>query len=196
MQPNSTLTPSGNTVIPDRRPYECALTVTTASAIAANWTEAAEERENYRDLSLPKALSVDPIRILIVADFVASVQIVMVVHSIGRFETRIACSADPALDIAREFLPTIVLMSTDLPDLASYRLASALRWHSGLPSSLRLIALTDDIPGTDRRRALAAGFEQYLTLPLQQAALESVLFPRLGYHPRKRDFDSARVRPK
>ena len=138
--------------------------------------------------------SVDPIRILIVADLAASTQISALVHSIGPFETRIASSADPALNIAHSFMPNLVLMSTDLPDLASYRLASALRWHSGLPS-LRLIALTDDIASTDRGRALAAGFEQYLTLPVQQAALESALAPRLGHHPRWHDLRSARIRP-
>jgi CheY-like chemotaxis protein len=139
-------------------------------------------------------LALDPIRILIVADLAASTQISALVHSIGHFKTRIASSADPALNIAHSFLPNLVLMSTDLPDLASYRLASALRWHSGLPS-LRLIALTDDIPSTDRGRALAAGFEQYLTLPVQQAALESALAPHLGNHPRWHDLRSARIRP-
>ena len=135
---------------------------------------------------LDGALSVDPIRILIVAELGTSVQIAALIHSIGQFETRIACSSDPALSIAHQFLPNIVLMSTDLPDLASYHLAAALRWRHRLPSP-RLIALTDDIPGTDRGRALAAGFEQYLTLPVQQAALESTLAPRLESPPRKRD---------
>jgi CheY-like chemotaxis protein len=143
---------------------------------------------------LRRALSVEPIRILIVADLGTSIQIAALVHSIGRFETRIACSPDPALNSARHFLPNIGLLSTDLPDLAGYHLASALRWRSGLPS-LRLIALTDDIPGADRGRALAAGFEQYLTLPVQQAALESALASRLEGPPRKRDFRRAHARP-
>jgi CheY-like chemotaxis protein len=183
-----------NSVMPDRRPHAYSLTVETCASVAANYLEQVPQRTRYRDPSFRKALSVDPIRILIVADFGASIQISSLVHSIGRFETRIACSADPALDMARQFLPNIVLISTALPDLTSYRLASALRWQSTLPS-LRLIALTDDILSTDRSRALASGFEQYLTLPVQLAALESALVPRPGYHPRARDFRSARMRP-
>jgi CheY-like chemotaxis protein len=160
----------------------------------SSWAAPSDSNSILAD-QLPYApLSVDPIRILIVADLAASMQISALVHSIGQFETRIASSADPALNIAHSFLPNIVLMSMDLPDLASYRLASALRWRSGLPS-LRLIALTDDIPSTDRGRALAAGFEQYLTLPVQQAALESALVPRLGNHPRRHDLRNTHIRP-
>jgi PleD family two-component response regulator len=195
MQSESRWTPHGsNPVVPDRRPCAYALTAETSSAVAANWLEKIPERTGYRDPSFRMALAADPIRILIVADFSASVQIATLVHSIGRFETRMACSADAAMNIAGNFLPNIALVSTNLPDLASYHLASALRWHSRL-SSLRLIALTDDIPSNDRRRAFEAGFEQYLTLPLQQAALESALVSRLGSHPRGRDLRSARMRP-
>jgi CheY-like chemotaxis protein len=160
----------------------------------SSWAAPSDSNSILPDQLPYASLSLDPIRILIVADLAASTQVAALVHSIGQFETRMASSADPALGIARYFLPNIVLMSTDLPDFASYRLASALRWRSGLPS-LRLIALTDDIPSADRGRALAAGFEQYLVLPVQQAALESALVPRLGNHPRPHDLRSVRLRP-
>jgi len=188
MQSKSSWAPSdSNSILPDPLPYAYEMMVETG-----NWVQRAPAHTLYRDPGSRRSLAVDPIRILIVADLGASTQIAALVHSIGRFETRMASSADPALSIARDFLPNIVLMSTDLPDLASYRLASALRWRFGLPS-LRLIALTDDIPSTDRGRALAAGFEQYLTLPVQQAALESALVPRPGNHPRRHDLRSARI---
>jgi len=165
MQSNSTLAYAGNGVIAERRPGRV------------------QGPCRDRNLSLSMAIAWDPVRILIVADLVGSMQIATLVHMIGRFQTRIASSAETALNVACDFVPAIVLMNTNLPDLASYRLASALRWQSGLPSP-RLIALTDDIPSNDRGRALTAGFEQYLTLPLQQTALESVLVPRFGSHSR------------
>jgi CheY-like chemotaxis protein len=186
MQTESSQAPNRNSVMLDERPYAHGLAVETSSDESGDWMENSFEQPLYHHRWLHGALSVDPIRILIVAELGTSIQIAALVHSIGQFETRIACSPDPALSIARQFLPNIVLMSTDLPDFASYHLASALRWRYRSPS-LRLIALTDDIPGTDRRRALAAGFEQYLTLPVQQAALESALTPRLESPPRKRD---------
>lgn len=186
MQTESSQAPNSNFVMLDDVSYAHGRTVETSSDGCNGWIENSFEQSLDHSPWLHGALSVDPIRILIVAELGTSIQIAALVHSIGRFETRIACSPDPALSIARQFLPNIVLMSTDLPDLASYHLASALRWRYRSPSP-RLIALTDDIPGTDRSRALAAGFEQYLTLPIQQAALESALVPRPESPPRKRD---------
>ena len=80
-----------------------------------------------------------------------------------------------------------MLLNVDLPDLAGYRLATSLRWQSGLVG-VRLIALTSDISAVDRGRDREAGFEQYLTIPVQHATLETVLRPQPQrvYH-KKRD---------
>jgi CheY-like chemotaxis protein len=128
---------------------------------------------HHRDRPFRESLSEDLRRVLIVADASTSIQIAALLHSIGRFETRIACSADLALGIARCFFPDIVLVSIDRPGLSSYRLAAALRWDSTMPAP-RLIALGG------RDCAPVPGFEQYLALPLQSAALESALVPRLS----------------
>ena len=149
-----------------RAPAAASLTATAADAL-----EFLSGNTRYRG---PYLLSADPVRVLIVASFGECVGLAALVHSIGRFETRVAFSAEAALRLAGEFRPHIVLLSTGLPDLASYRLAATLRWRSGraLP---RLIAIADDFLGGARNRALAAGFEQYLTLPVQREALQEVL---------------------
>ncbi len=143
----------------------------SCSATTANALAFLSGNTRYRDQFL---LAADPARVLIVAKFAECVGIAALVHSIGRFATRMACSAEAAVKLAGQFLPDIVLLTTELPDLASYRVASTLRWGSGRPVP-RLIAMTNDIPAGDRDRALAAGFEQYLTAPVQRAALQSVL---------------------
>lgn len=128
-------------------------------------------------LQFNRSQTVDPARVLIVdADFSRCAGIAVCVHIAGRFETRLAYSSGIALAIATDFLPGIILINTDLPNLAGYSLASALHRRSGL-SEARLIALTIEIAARDRSQALAVGFEQYLTLPLQQPALERVLLP-------------------
>ena len=134
-----------------------------------------------------KWVSAEPVRVLIVSTFHECVKIAALVHSIGRFSTRMACSARAALTLAADFVPDIVLLTTTLPDLASYDVAAALRWRSDQPAP-RLIALTDDIASSDRNSALAAGFEQYLSAPVQRAALEGVLLHRAGRRawPRRR----------
>jgi len=119
--------------------------------------------------------AVDPLRILVIdADVGRSNRIIAQVRTIGAFETRAASVIESALQLACDFLPNIVLLNTDLPHLAGYQLATALRWRAGL-AGMRLIALTSDLPAVDRRRALEAGFEQCLTIPLQHATLETVL---------------------
>jgi len=143
----------------------------------AAWPEEVLERAAYRQEWFSRRQSEDPVRVFVVdSDVGRSARLTAQVHAIGAFETRIAFSADSALRVAGEFVPNIVLLSTDLPELASYRLATALRWNSSL-LGVRLIALTSDIPAADRRRALEAGFEQYLILPVQHSTLESVLRP-------------------
>jgi CheY-like chemotaxis protein len=142
--------------------------MSAADAVEFSWS-----KTRYRS---PYRLSANPVRVLIVANLTQCMAIAALIHSIGRFATRMSCSAETALKLGREFQPDIVLLATDLPELASYRLAAALRWGSGRPFP-RLIAITDDVLPGDRNCALAAGFEQYLILPVQRAALESVLRP-------------------
>lgn len=185
-------TDGSHAVMRNQRSHASALTSPTATA---DWSQTTLAQTRYRTPWFRRELSVGPIRVLIVAEFGASIKIATQVHSIGEFETRIACSADAALDIAGHFFPNIALISMDLPELAGYRLAATLRWHARL-RSLRLIALTDDIPNTDRGRALAAGFEQYITLPVQNAALEGVLARRVGNHPCELDLRRSRRQPK
>jgi PleD family two-component response regulator len=150
--------------------------------------EAVAEQTHYHDQWFSGHRTVDPSKILVVdADLSRGAATAALVHSIGLFETRRACSARAALSIANDFLPGVVLLSTDLPELASYSLASALHRHSVLASA-RLIALTADICATNRGHALAAGFEQYLVFPVQQLALERILLPG------RRDEDPVRRR--
>ena len=102
--------------------------------------------------------------------------IASLIEGISPFDTRLAQVAEIALAIANDFLPAIILINTDLPHLAGYRLASVLHLRP-FRSQARLIAFTAEIAAADRRRALAAGFEQYLSLPVERAALERVLTP-------------------
>ena len=155
-----------------------------AMATAASSMDLFSGRTRYREPFLNRPTSPDPTRILIVAKLPECVALTALVHSIGRFATRMACSAESALTAAGDFTPEIVLLTTALPDLASYRVAAALRWRSCQPAP-RLIAITDDISSNDRGRALAAGFERYLTVPVLRAALESVLLgPGNPFSPR------------
>src|SRR5579871_3807668 len=93
-------------------------------------------------ISLRRRQTIDPTRVLIVdADCAQCANTGLLVHIIGRFETRLAYSPAAALAMAGDFLPGIVLISTDLPELTGYALAAALRQRLGAHPA-RLIALT------------------------------------------------------
>lgn len=131
-----------------------------------------------RDLGFDGRRTVDSTQVLVVdTNRSRCDDIAEMVQTIGPLESLFAKSSSDALTIASEFLPGFVLLNMDLPELECYRLATMLHQRAPLCDS-RLIALTTDVTSMDRRAALIAGFEQFLTLPLQQAALKSVLMGR------------------
>jgi CheY-like chemotaxis protein len=128
------------------------------------------ESGRHRSVDCPRVLIVD-------TDFRRCEEVVAFIEGLGGFETACTHSAVAALTVATGFQPDIVLMNTDLSDLDCYQLASAFQQRAELCWA-RLIALTAQIAATNRQTALLAGFEQFLTLPLQQTALERVLMGR------------------
>jgi twitching motility two-component system response regulator PilH len=110
-------------------------------------------------------------RILIVdGDVAAADALAALVQSLGYGDARVAHTAATALALAVEFVPTVLLVDLDLPDMAGYDLARHLSQH---PQSrnLRLIALTTSSEHPGRELARAAGIERYLIKPVGSADL-------------------------
>jgi CheY-like chemotaxis protein len=117
-------------------------------------------------------------RILIVDDDIdAGESLAALLHAAGHHEVRVAYSGKAALAIAAEYLPAVILMEFDLPDMSSYDVARLLSQHPQL-QELRLIALTKGGEHTGREHARKSGFERYLLKPVSVAALERLLVPR------------------
>ena len=141
-----------------------------------------------RDLGFDGRQTVDSTQVLIVDtdtsrchDFAAMIQ------TISQLEVCFAHSSHDALRNASECPPGFILVNTDLIELECYRLATLLHQSAAVCDS-RLIAMTTDITSIDRRVALTAGFEQFLTLPLQRNALESILVGRSHRGPERSRF--------
>lgn len=131
-----------------------------------------------RDPGFDGRRTVDSTQVLVVdTDSARCAVIAEMIQTLGRFRTLLAHSSTDALTIASEVLPGFVLLNTDQPQLQCHGLAKMLHQRAALCDS-RLIALTTEIAAMDRCAALTAGFEQFLALPLQRAALESVLTSR------------------
>jgi len=81
-------------------------------------------------------------------------------------------SADTATDgiaLARERLPDLVLMDLGLPDMDGWQALSELRGDRGAVAGLRIVAFTAHAMVGDRDRAIAAGFDGYLSKPIDFA---------------------------
>lgn len=116
----------------------------------------------------------DPTRILLVDDLHTTGPLEYLLHGLGYWTTRVAVCGETALKTAHDFAPSVVLLALDLPDMSSYSLATQLRnWAGG--RELRLIALTGDSAYPGRDLARRAGFERYLTKPVNIGALNRLL---------------------
>jgi two-component system cell cycle response regulator DivK len=81
------------------------------------------------------------------------------------FRTLEACTATEGIGLATDHAPDLVLMDIQLPDMDG---ASALRRLRDTPGTagLRVVALTAFAMGEDRDRLLAAGFDGYISKPI------------------------------
>ncbi len=81
-----------------------------------------------------------------------------------------------ALEKIRESLPDLVLLDIQMPQMDGYAVLQEIRSDPGL-KNLRVVALTAFAMQGDRERALEAGFDDYLTKPVNMAKLKEQLEP-------------------
>ena len=113
-------------------------------------------------------------RILIVDDDVdAADGLASLLQAAGYGDTRVAHTGGTALALAVEFVPTVLLVDLDLPDMSGYDIARQLSQHPQL-QNLRLIALTANSEHPGRELAREAGIERYLIKPVGSAALDEL----------------------
>lgn len=116
----------------------------------------------------------EPPRILIVDDVFTTGPLEYLLHGLGYWTTRTALCGESALELAKDFLPSVVLLALELPGMSAYRVAARLR-GGAIRRDLRLIAMTGDHAHTGRDQARQAGFERYLAKPVRVAALHQLL---------------------
>jgi CheY-like chemotaxis protein/anti-sigma regulatory factor (Ser/Thr protein kinase) len=118
----------------------------------------------------PRAL-----RILVVDDNADGAESMALVLRQEGHQVRVAYDGPSALDAARALAPEVVLLDIGLPNgMDGYEVARRLR---ALPDAAgaRLIALTGFGADGDGQRSRAAGFDRFLTKPVDLAALNELL---------------------
>lgn len=129
--------------------------------------------------SVPRAMVADSAgqRILIVDDSADSADSMAELLTVLGHDARPAYSGMQALAMVRSFTPDIVLLDLEMPDMTGFEVLEALRGNGdGMAcGALRVFALTGRSTPDDRKRTLAAGFDEHLVKPLTIEALSRAL---------------------
>jgi CheY-like chemotaxis protein len=112
-------------------------------------------------------------RILVADDNRDSADTMGMLLQLSGHEVHLAHSGRDALETAKRVRPDVGIFDIGMPDLSGYELAERIR-HEAWGAGMTLIAVTGWGQDTDRRRALAAGFDHHLTKPIEPDQLEGL----------------------
>jgi PAS domain S-box-containing protein len=107
-------------------------------------------------------------RVLVVDDNPDAAELLHQVLTDVGHEVRTAPDGPSALQLVDTFVPDIAFLDVGLPVMDGYELARQLRHAPGLALT-PLVAVTGYAQDDDRQRALASGFTEHLTKPLNPA---------------------------
>jgi len=126
----------------------------------------------------PVSEPVSPRRVLVVDDDVGAADALRRLLEAEGHTVAVARSGEECLARAAEGPLDVVVLDLGLPDVPGYEVARRLREARG--PALRLVALTGRSSEEDRRRSLAAGFDQHVTKPATLDELRRALVGAKG----------------
>jgi two-component system cell cycle response regulator DivK len=109
-------------------------------------------------------------QILVVEDNPRNMKLVRDVLQAAGFRTLEATIAERAVELAVEHGPDLVLMDIQLPDIDGVETLGRLRADE-TTAAIPVVAVTAQAMEGDRERFLAAGFDGYVSKPLDIAGL-------------------------
>jgi two-component system cell cycle response regulator DivK len=116
-------------------------------------------------------------KILVVEDNPRNMKLVRDVLRATGYRTLEATTGAQALELAAEHGPDLVLMDIQLPDLDGVETLGRLRAEERT-AAIPVLALTAQAMAGDRERFLAAGFDGYVSKPVNIAELVAVVNER------------------
>ena len=119
-------------------------------------------------------MSTEAALVLVVDDNRLNLELVTDVLEAAGYEVRQAGSGPEALEAARRELPQIILMDIGLPEMDGYAVLRALR-DNPRTAPVPVAALTAQAMAGDEQRALAAGFDGYITKPINTRSLPQTI---------------------
>jgi two-component system, cell cycle response regulator len=124
-------------------------------------------------------------RILVIEDDPASLELFQYILSAHGYATMTAARGDDGLAAARSQRPDLVICDIQLPGLDGYAIAAQLKSDATL-KSVPLVALTALAMVGDREKVLAAGFDAYVSKPIDPSTFVAQIEPLLKAEQRQR----------
>jgi len=118
----------------------------------------------------PRRCELSASRILIADDNAASRELLREVLELSGYEVVEAADGAQAVDGVREHKPDLVLVDIQMPVMDGYGVLKELR-ADPRTAETRVVALTAFAMQGDRERAQRAGFDGYITKPIEIATL-------------------------
>lgn len=106
--------------------------------------------------------------VVLIDDEPDNIGVVEFVFGFHNIPMRSATSGMEGLALLRQQLPTVLLLDIQMPAMSGWEVLEQIRKDSAL-SNLVVIALTAHAMSGDQEKALAAGFDAYMTKPISPA---------------------------
>lgn len=116
-------------------------------------------------------------RILAVDDNQDALTVLRMLLQLKGYQVETCTSGQQLLELGEAYGPEVILLDISMPGLDGYETCRRLR-EQPWGHSLLVIALTGYGQSEDRQRAQEAGFDGYLTKPIDMAALTNLLTKR------------------
>lgn len=120
-------------------------------------------------------------KILLVEDTPHNLQLMTYLLEMHGHAVSTAVTGERGVDMARASRPDVIVMDLQLPGIDGYEALAALRSVPDL-AAVPVIAVTSFAMAGDRRRVLDAGFDHYLTKPIDPETFTEEISTRLPEH--------------
>lgn len=117
--------------------------------------------------------------ILIVDDNPQNLKLARILLAGAGYDVRTAVDAEQALEVLEAFTPRLILMDLQLPGMDGITLTRRLK-SDRARAEIVIVALTAYAMKGDAEKALAAGFDGYVTKPIDIDALPQMVADHLA----------------
>ena len=115
-----------------------------------------------------------PVKILVADDNRDAADSMALILEFGGYEVLVAHSGTEALEKSRASMPDAMILDIGMPDMTGYEVARRVRSESW-GGRIFMLAITGWGQEEDKERAMAAGFDQHMTKPVDADAVEQRL---------------------